>query len=127
MSPSCKILPLVPGCSQCNCYIAPGYSQSCGAALVSVYFWLGYPPKMAWVLVLHPNILIILHIYPGMRLILLVPGVSYMCASICGDRPYWFLFFGVIYTWNLSSCHSRRLSRVVESSDHFCHSDDIPN
>jgi hypothetical protein len=120
VSPRCKILPLIPGCSQSNCYIAPGCSQSCGAALVSIHFWLGYPPKMAWELVLHPNILIIWHIYPGMGLIPLVPGVSHVHASICGDRPNWFPFFRVIYTWDLSSCHSRPLSHVIESYDHFC-------
>ena len=50
-SPSCKILPLVPGCSHQNCYIPPGYSHGCGTGA-----WPGLLGLRTWnKLVFIPN------------------------------------------------------------------------
>ena len=46
MSPSCKILPLVPGCSHKNCYILRGSSHGCGTG--ACLGLLGCVPGINW-------------------------------------------------------------------------------
>src|SRR6202042_281239 len=45
-SPSCKILPLVPGCSHKNCYILRGSSHGCGTG--ACLGLLGCVPGINW-------------------------------------------------------------------------------